>query len=454
MTALYSLPPGPRAHPLVQLLRYSFRPLDFLEDCARYGETFTFRLAGFGNLVQLTRPQDIREVFRGDPAVLHAGEGNALLGTLVGDTSVLVLDDAAHVRQRRILMPPLKGERMRNFFDAMQSEALATATAWAGSGEVRADVAMQGITLRVILRAVLGVDSGADFAELEASMGRLLTEVRHPLVLVLYNLFPPHKFGNSRILPFYRLKRRFDTRLYQVIASRRALPADRRPACLLSDLAAMQHDDGSGMSDVEIRDAVVTILAAGHDTTALSLAWALEQIVPRADVVALIEAELTEVCGAQLPQPEHIAKLEYLDAAVRESLRVRNILPFVVRVLKDSFTVGGRTYPAGVVLCPAIHLLHRRPDLYPEPEKFRPERYRERKFSSHEWNPFGGGSRSCLGQAFALYEMKVVLATLFSTLTLTRPPGALSKPVRRGIAVGPSDGTRLTAEFRDRAGAA
>ena len=196
MTALYSLPPGPRAHPLVPVVALFFPPpWTSSRTGARYGETFTFRLGGFGNLVQLTRPQDIREVFRGDPAVLHAGEGNALLGTLVGDTSVLVLDDAAHVRQRRILMPPLKGERMRNFFDAMQSEALATATAWAGSGEVRADVAMQGITLRVILRAVLGVDSGADFAELEASMGRLLTEVRHPLVLVLYNLFPPHKSG-------------------------------------------------------------------------------------------------------------------------------------------------------------------------------------------------------------------------------------------------------------------
>ena len=202
------------------------------------------------------------------------------------------------------------------------------------------------------------------------------------------------------------------------------------------------------MRDVELRDAIVTILAAGHDTTALSLAWALEQILPRADVVARIQNELTSVAGRDRLRPEHLAGLEYLDCAIRESLRVRNILPFVVRVLKQELKVGDYTYPRGLVLCPAIHLLHRRPELYPEPESFRPERFLERKFAPHEWNPFGGGNRACLGQAFALYEMKVVLATLFQELDMQRPAGAVSKPVRRGISVGPSDGTRLSARRR------
>ncbi len=442
------LPPGPPTHPFWQLLRYSFQPLEYLEDCARFGETFTFRLAGFGELVMLTRPDDIREVFRGDPAILHAGEGNALLSTLVGETSVLVLDDSPHTRQRRVLLPPLKGDRMRTFFDAMQSEALATAHEWARSEVVRADFAMQGVTLRVILRAALGLEAGPRFEALQTSMSRLLREVRHPLVLVFWKLFPPDKFKDSRLLPFYRLRRRFDAVLYQVIAEQRAVPAERRPPCLLTGLFATTYDDGKIMSDVEIRDAIVTILAAGHDTTALSLAWALELILPRDDVVARIEAELAAVCGGALPRPEHISALEYLDAVIRESLRLRNILPFVVRVLKDQFTVGGITYPKGVVLCPAIHLLHQRADLYPEPKAFRPERFLERKFAPHEWNPFGGGNRACLGQAFALYEMKVVLATLFTELRMRRPPGAVSKPVRRGISVGPSDGTRLLATRR------
>ncbi|MFT4584158.1 MAG: cytochrome P450 [Gammaproteobacteria bacterium] len=448
MSALATLPPGPSQHPLLQLLRYSFWPLAYLEDCARSGETFTFRLAGFGTLVQLTRPEDIREVFRADSTVLHAGEGNAVLSSLVGDTSVLVLDEDPHARQRRILMPPLKGERMQHFFEAMQSEALGTCQAWAQSGEVRADEAMFSITLRVVLRAVLGVESGPDFDEFELSMKRLLETGRNPLVLMLFNVLPPHKWANSRWVPFYRLKRRFDARLYELIAARRAAPTAARTSCLLDDLIAMRDDDDQQMSDVEIRDAVVTILAAGNDTTALSLAWALEQIVPRDDVVAAIEAELSQVCGAQLPRAQHIAKLTYLDAVVRETLRVRNILPFVVRVVKREITIGDFTYPPGVVLCPSIHLLHRRPDLYPEPEQFRPQRYLERRFLPQEWNPFGGGNRACLGQAFALYEMKVVLATLFSELKMSRPVGAHSKPVRRGIAVGPHDGVRLTAVAR------
>lgn len=442
------LPPGPSQHPVLQLLRYSFQPLAYLEDCARYGDSFTMRLAGFGELVQLTRPDDIREVFRGDPAVLHAGEANMLLATLVGQTSVLVLDEEPHARQRRVLLPPLKGERMRTFFDAMRSETVAIAEQWAGGAVVRADSAMQGITLRVILRAALGVDAGADFEDLQASMARMLRQIRNPLVLILWRLFPPQRFENSRILPFYRLRRRFDARLYEVIAAQRALPPDQRPPCLLTDLLEVRYEDGRGMSDVELRDALVTILAAGHDTTALSLAWALEQILPRAEVVARIEQELESVCGGDLPGPEHIAQLEYLDAVVRESLRLRSILTFVVRLTRSPVTINGTTYPANVLLCPAIHLLHQRPELYPEPHRFRPERFLERKFAPHEWDPFGGGNRACLGQVFALYEMKVVLATLFSTLTMERPPGAVSKPVRCGISIGASDGVKLRAKKR------
>lgn len=444
------LPPGPTTHPVLQLLQYSFKPLAYLEECARHGDgdTFTFRLAGFGTLVMLSKPDDIRDVFRADPAVLHAGEGNRLLAELVGDTSVLVLDENLHARQRRVLMPPLKGERMRTFFDAMQQETLSVCREWTARGAVQADVDMQRITLRVILRAVLGMEGGPVFDTLEASMGRMLRESRHPLVLVMYNLFPPHRFRGAQWLPFYRLRRRFDDELYRHIAAARAQAPEARPACLLSDLLATVYDDGTTMSDEEVRDAVVTILAAGHDTTALSLAWALELIASHPQELARLQAELTEVCGDGPVTPETLPRLERLDAVIRETLRLRNILPYVVRVVKAPITIGAYTYPPGVVLCPAIHLLHRRPDLYPQPETFRPERFLERKFAPHEWDPFGGGNRACLGQAFALYEMRVVLATLLQTLDLARPPGAVSKPARRGISIGPSDGTRLEVRAR------
>lgn len=444
MTGPLKLPPGPSYGPANQLLRYSFRPIEFLEECAaRFGETFTLRLAGFGTLVQLTRPEDIRDVFKGDPKILHAGEGNALLSSVVGASSVLVLDEKPHVRQRKAMLPPLKGERMRTFFDAMQNEALAIADLWSGAGFVRADKAMQTIALRVILRASLGLQPGPEFDQMQHTMARLLMHVRHPLALVMWNLFPLDRYENSRVLPFYRMRRKFDSMLFDNFARQRTMNPDDRPECLLKDLMVATYDDGSTMTDNELRDAIVTVLAAGHDTTALALAWAFELILTHPDVVNQIEAEFDEIAGGTLPSVDQIPQLTYLDAVVRESLRVRNVIPFIVRVLKDDFSVGGFAYPSNIVMCPSIHLLHMREDLYPEPHRFRPERFLERKFAPHEWIPFGGGNRACLGQAFAVYEMKVVLATLFSTLRMERKPDAVSRPVRRGISIGPSDGTLL-----------
>ncbi len=451
MTGPLKLPPGPAYGATNQLLRYSFRPIEFLEECAaRYGETFTLRLAGFGTLVQLTRPDDIRDVFKGDSTILHAGEGNALLSSVVGASSVLVLDEKPHVRQRKAMLPPLKGDRMRTFFDAMQGEALTVAEQWSGAGFVRADKAMQTITLRVILRASLGLQPGPEFDQMQHTMARLLMHVRHPLALVMWNLFPLDRYENSRVLPFYRMRRKFDSMLFENFARQRAMDPDDRPECLLKDLMVATYDDGSTMTDNELRDAIVTVLAAGHDTTALALAWAFELILAQPDVVSRIEAELDEVAGGALPSIEQIPQLIYLDAVVRESLRVRNVIPFIVRVLKEDFSVGGFAYPSNVVLCPSIHLLHMREDLYPEPLRFRPDRFLERKFAPHEWIPFGGGNRACLGQAFAVYEMKVVLATLFASLRMERKPGAVSRPVRRGISIGPSDGALLRVVERRR----
>ena len=444
MNAPITLPPGSTQSPAKQLFRYSFWPLEFLDECAaRNGETCSMQLAGLGTFVLLTRPDDIRDVFKADATQLHAGEVNILLSSVVGDTSVLVLDEKPHVRQRKVMLPPLKGERMRTFFDAMQSEALAVADQWVGAGVVRADKTMQRITLRVIIRASLGLESGPEFDVMQKSMANLLVHVRHPLALVMWKLFPLERYKDSKLIPFFRTRRKFDAILNACFDEQRTLNADDRPECLLKDLLATTYDDGAGMSNEELRDAIVTVLAAGHDTTALGLAWALEQILARPDIVTQIEQELEDVTGGRLPDLEHIQNMPYLDAVIRESLRIRNVIPMVARLLKEDYTVGGFTYPKDTILCPSIHLLHMREDLYPEPKVFRPERFLEKKFAPYEWIPFGGGNRACLGQAFALYEMKVVLATLFSTLRLKRPEGAVSKPVRRGVSIGPGDGTRI-----------
>jgi cytochrome P450 len=331
---------------------------------------------------------------------------------------------------------------MRSFFDAMQLATLEAVRAWPVGRPVRTLESMQQITLRVILQAVLGLRPGPDLEGFEAQVHRLLALGRTPYALLLIQFASPGWFRNSRWVPYYRELRLLDEALYAFIAERRRQHPAARGENVLADLLSA-GEGGAPPTDAELRDAVVTLLVAGHDTTSIALAWALEQIVPREEVVRRICDELRAVAGGELPRAEHLPRLEYLDGAIRESLRVRTILPFVVRMTKAPFVAAGREYPPGVLLCPCNHLVHRRADLYPDPGAFRPERFLERKYAGHEWFPFGGGNRTCLGMAFALYEMKVVLATLFAHLRLGRPPGARSAPVRRGISLAPSDGAQV-----------
>jgi cytochrome P450 len=448
-----TLPPGPKSPAAWQIIRYSLYPLSFIEECARrWGDPFTIRLAGYGKLVMLSSPEAVRDVFRGSPQELHSGEGNDFLSLTVGRSSVLVLDEGRHARQRRILLPPLKGERMRSFFDAMQKATLDEVSRWPLRRPLRMVEPMQQITLHVILQAVLGLPPGPLLEDFAGKVRRLLAFGRSRWSLIQIKLFPRWMLRYSRALPYFRQLRALDDAIYAFIASRRALPAGERGETVLADLLAATYEDGQPVGDLEVRDALVTLLLAGHDTTALALAWALEQIVPREDVVGKIREELRRVFGPGLPRAEGLPRLDYLDAVIRESMRVRTILPFVVRLTKQPFAAGGRQYPAGVLLCPCNHLVHRRADLYPEPEAFRPERFLERKYAGHEWFPFGGGNRTCLGMAFALYEMKVVLSTLLGRVHLARPAGSRSRPVRRGVSLAPDDGARVEVVKKEEGG--
>lgn len=443
--AIAPLPPGPRSSAVWQLLRYSHAPLPFLEGCARrHGDPFTVRWAGYGHFVMLAAPDAVRDVFRGDPHALHSGESNEFLTASVGRNSVLVLDDEPHARQRRVLLPPLKGERMRAFFDAMQAATIETAQTWPLGQPLGMLEPMQQITLRVILQVVLGLRPGPQLDEFAGKVRRVLELGRGRYGLILVKILPVDLLQRTRWLPFYRRMHELDDALFALIEHQRNTPDGDRGASILADLLTTTHADGTPLSPQEIRDALVTLIFAGHDTTAVALAWALEQIVPRAEVVARITEEITRTTGGGPPRADQLSRLEYLDAAIRESLRIRTIMPFVVRLTKVAFTAGGREYPPGVVLCPCNHLVHRREELYPAPEKFRPERFLERHYAAHEWFPFGGGDRMCLGLAFALYEMKVVLSTLFATVRLARPPGSRSVPVRRGLALAPDDDAQLT----------
>jgi cytochrome P450 len=289
----------------------------------------------------------------------------------------------------------------------------------------------------------MGLVPGPDMDRIAHKIDTFLASGRQPFTLAFLTLLPYERLGGSRWLPMFRQLRDLDDELFAFIAARRR---GERPASgenVLDDLLAARHEDGSSLDDQEVRDALITILIGGHDTTAMGLAWALVEIAPRPDVLDRLRDELQCATRGGPPEAEHMPALEYLNGAIRESLRIRPIVPFVARKTMAPFVAGDREYPAGVVLCPCAHLVHRRDELYPEPARFRPERFQERRFGPHEWLPFGGGNRICLGMPFALYEMKVVLATLLSQVRLDRPPGAQSRAARFGPVLGPHDRARV-----------
>jgi len=304
--------------------------------------------------------------------------------------------------------------------------------------------------MRVMLQAVLGATSTAQLSEFAVKVRRVLELGRGRHGLILVKILPVDLLQRTRWLPFYQRMHDLDIGLFAFIDNYRRLPVAERGESVLADLLKACHEDGQPLSDQEVRDALVTLIFAGHDTTSVALSWILEQAVPRADVMQQITDELQRTTSGGPPRSDQLNQLTYLDATIRESLRIRTILPFVVRLTKTPFTAGGREYPACVVLCPCSHLVHRREDLYPEPAEFRPDRFLERRYTTHEWFPFGGGNRTCLGMAFALYEMKVVLSTLFATVRLSRPAGSRSTPVRRGITLAPDDGARMLVAEKSR----
>jgi cytochrome P450 len=423
------------------LVRFAGDPTGLLDEChRRFGDAFTLHIAGNGRFVMLSDPEVVREVLRGDPDVLHSGEANSLFIATVGRHSVLVLDGAAHARQRRVVVPPLKGERMRAFFDAMRLETLDAVRAWPVGTPFPTLPTMRRATLRVILRTGLGLAPGPVLDRFEQKMERFLANGRQRYALVLMTIIPIRWLSGSRWVPLFRQLSDLDDDLFAFITARRQGKHPPAGQNVLDDLLAAAHEDGTPLDDREVRDALITILIAGHETTALALAWAMGEIAGHPEVVDRLADELARVTGGGPPEAGHLPALEYLEGAIRESLRLRPVAPFVVRKTVRPFAVGGREYPAGVVLCPCSYLVHRREELYPEPGRFRPERFVERKFGPHEWFPFGGGNRVCVGMPFALYEMKVLLATVLSQVRPGRPAGARSRARRYGIVLGPDDG--------------
>ncbi len=411
----------------------------------RYGDPFTLRLATNPPLVVTTDPDTIRGIFTAGGEVLHAGAAGArVLSPLVGVHSVLVLDGAEHMRQRRLMLPSFRGARMKAYAEAMRDVATRAFRALPAGKPLPIHPVMQSITLEVIVRTVFGVEDAARMKRLGDQLARILDMGSRPSALAA--LFPMMMFGRGRA--FLRERARADAMIHEEVRRRRDAgdAADRTD--VLSLLLGAVDDDGRSMTDDELRDELVTLLAAGHETSATSLAWTVERVLSHERVYAALRDEIDRELGDEPVTDESLARLEYLDATVKESLRLRPIIPMVVRKLAVPMTIRGFDLPAGCIVAPNIYLTHRRPDLYPDPEAFRPERFVGSKPNPYAWLPFGGGIRRCLGMAFALYEMKIVLATLLQEANLVLHASSSARTVRRAITFAPSGGVRVVVKPR------
>jgi cytochrome P450 family 110 len=440
------MPPGPTSAPIIQALHLWLRPIAFVEECRRrYGEAFTLRVPTFPPEVHFSDPEAIREIFTADAEDLRAGEANVIIEPLLGAHSLLLLDGSRHLRQRRLLLPPFHGERMQAYGETMRDITDREIASWPIGRPFPIRRAMQRITLDVILRTVFGMDDGPLLATVRERIERLLAVGTNPTILL-----PPLRRDLGPLSPWGRLvraRREVHDVLTAEIARRRVPGAPARDD-VLSLLVAARDEDGSPMPDDDLRDQMMTLLFAGHETTATALAWAFYRILERPDVLAAIRAEHRRVVGDGPFCAEHVARLDYLDATVKEALRLDPIIPDVGRRLVRPMRIGGWELPAGVVAAPSIHLAHRRPGRWPEPELFRPERFLGARPGPYEFLPFGGGVRRCLGMAFALYEMKVVLARVLSRVELRVAPGYRPRPVRRSVTLAPSRGMPVVAAAR------
>jgi cytochrome P450 len=421
-----------------------------MERCLReYGPTFTIRLPP-RDIVFFTEPEDIKRIFAARGDEMHAGEFNALLRPIVGPSSVLLLDEQEHMRHRKLLLPPFHGERMRVYGETMQSIAARDVATWPLGEPFALHAHMQAITLDIILRTVFGLEEGAELAGLRDRIRTLLGRGELPVSVPILALLAGAP-GRERRAPFSWLlvdRRRTDSLIYKQIAARRAAAGKGEHTDVLSLLLAARDEEGNPLTDAEVRDELMTTLAAGHETTATALCWAFEQILSEPRVEARLREEIDGVSKGGVPKPEDVARLEYLDATLREVLRLRPILPLVGRVLTKPATIGGRALPAGTAVAACIYLAHRNPRTYPSPEAFQPERFLGAREEPSTWLPFGGGIRRCLGAAFAFYEMKLVTATILAERRLRLVAGAPARVVRRAITFSPEHGTRVTAEPR------
>jgi cytochrome P450 len=436
LSAMAGLPPEPSWSPLNQTLRWSFRPLAFLWECRRrYGDAFSVRFLGFERpMVMISDPAAIRALYTEPANGLPPGR-NIVLEPILGPRSVLLLEGAEHLARRRLMLPPFHGERMRAYEQTVLTAVGREIDSWPLGEPFPIHARMQAITLEVILRAVFGVHEGPRLDRLRGMLATVLQETASPRAQIV-GLATRRFSERGPYARFERQLRAVDELMLAEIAEHRARPDLAERDDILAMLMTAEFEDGGTMDDQELRDQLMTLLLAGHETTATGLAWTFDLLLRHPEALGRLRETLA--AGEE----------DYLRATISESLRLRPVVPLAGRRLAAPLVAGNLELPAGTDVTPAIWLTHTREDLYPDPLAFRPERFLDEKPDSYAWIPFGGGVRRCLGATFAEFEMRIVLREVLGRCELRKASPAPEATGRRNITLSPKDGTPVVLESR------
>lgn len=407
----------------------------------RHGDAFRYRLAGHGEMVMVVHPETIREVLLDRSGKLSAALGNEILRPFVGDNSLFLLDGERHLRERRMMNPPFHGQRMRAYGALIRQCARRALEPLRAGVSVRAAELMAGVSLDIIIGAVFGVDHESRRAQFLTQVDRILRHMSGPMVFMpaLHKDLGRFSPGGRKRIDFAAMH----ALIIDELGRRRALPAAERDARgdILSLLLAARDETGQPMTDDELHDQMLTLLVAGHETTGNALAWAMAWLHHTPRTLARLRAELTAL-GPD-PDPEDIAAAPYLDAVCKEALRIKPIISGVGRGVLAPVEIDGYQLEPGQTILVSIYLAHHRPEVFPDSDRFRPERFLERKFSPYEYFPFGGGHRRCIGFSFAQYEMKLVLAAALQACDFELTGRWPVTAARSTISLAPLGGPRL-----------
>jgi cytochrome P450 len=433
-----TLPPGPRMPTAIQMIGWWTRPIAFMERCrARYGKTYSFKLPGSPPFVSVSTPEDIKEVFLQPPEVLHPGEGAKILEPVVGTYSVILLDEQSHLEQRKLMLPAFHGKKMAELTDLMREVTENEVDKWPRDEATPLHPRLQALTLEIVLRAVFGLDEGERLNRLRALLTEFLEFGANPssMIPALWRNFPGSKFPK-----FMEIRDEADEIIFGLIDERRANGgADRND--VMAMLLAARHEDGSPMSHQELRDELVTMLVAGHETTASELAWAFERLSREPRVTSTLTREIDEDGDSD----------DYLSATVQETLRRRPVLPNAEpRLTKQEVQIGDWLYPEGVSLMANAYLLHHDRDIYEDPYAFKPERFLDEQPGTYTWIPFGGGRRRCIGASFATLEMKLVIKAVLQRAEIRPATHGPELTRRRAITLSPRNGAPTVLKNRVR----